>query len=45
MLRTIRAFLWMRWRVSRNAFKSRQRDSLEQISRALGALAPFFLLR
>jgi len=44
MLRTIRAFLWMRWRVSRNAFKSRQRDSLEQISRALGALAPFFLL-
>ncbi len=44
MLRTIRAFLWMRWRVSRNAFKTRQRDSLEQISRALGALAPIFLL-
>ena len=44
MLRTIRAFLWMRWRISRNAFKTRQRDSLEQISRALGALAPYFLL-
>ena len=44
MLRTIRAFLWMRWRVSRNAFKTRQRDSMEQISRALGALAPIFLL-
>ncbi|NIM00238.1 MAG: hypothetical protein GTN89_04960, partial [Acidobacteria bacterium] len=43
-LRTIRAFLWMRWRVSRNAFRVRRRDSLEQISRALGALAPFFLL-
>ena len=44
MLRTIRAFMWMRWRVSRNAFKTRQRDSLEQISRALGALAPIFML-
>ncbi len=44
MLRTIRAFLWMRWRVSRNAFKTSRRDSLEQISRALGALAPVFML-
>jgi len=44
MLRTIRAFVWMRWRASRNAFKTRQRDSLEQISRALGALAPIFML-
>ena len=44
MLRTIRAFIWMRWRVSRNGFKSRQRDSLEQISRALATLAPMFLI-
>ena len=44
MFRTIRAFMWMRWRMSRNAFKTRQRDSLEQISRALGVLAPIFML-
>jgi len=44
MLRTIRAFVWMRWRVVMNAFKTRQRDSLEQIARALGALAPFFMV-
>ena len=45
MLRTLRAFLWMRWRTGRNAFRGqRSSDSFEKISRALTALAPIFMI-
>jgi hypothetical protein len=45
MLRTLRAFLWMRWRTGRNAFRGqRSNDSFEKISRALTALAPIFMI-
>ena len=44
MLRILRAFLWMRWRTSRNAFKTKRSDSLEKIARALATLAPIFML-
>jgi len=44
MLRTVRAFTWMRWRVARNTFRSQKRDTLEQLSRVLATLAPFFLV-
>lgn len=41
MLRTLRAFAWMRWRMTVNAFdKTGGRDRLESVSRALEQIGP-----
>ena len=41
MLRTLRAFAWMRWRMTMNAFdKTGGRDRLERVSMALEHLGP-----
>lgn len=44
MIRFFRAFAWLRWRVARNAFRTRGgRDSLERFSRIGAVLAPILL--
>ena len=41
----LRALLWLRWRLLRNAMRpGRRRDGWEDISRFFGALAPWLLL-
>lgn len=41
MIRTLRAFAWLRWRLLANSVRSGQRrDSMEQISRALALMLP-----
>src|SRR5262245_52421667 len=40
-LRTLRAIVWLRWRLLRNSVSSgRKRDALEQMSRALALVMP-----
>lgn len=44
MIRSLRAFIWLRWRLVINGVRSGQRrDTLEQVSRTLQTLAPFVL--
>jgi hypothetical protein len=44
MIRSLRAFVWLRWRLIVNGVRSGQRrDRLEQVSRTLQALSPFVL--
>ena len=44
MTRTLRAFVWLRWRLLRNSVgKSQRRDTLEQISRMLALFVPLAL--
>ena len=45
MIRTLRAFIWLRWRLVRNGLRGgQQRDRMEQISRALAFMVPLILL-
>jgi hypothetical protein len=44
MIRFLRAFIWLRWRLLLNAFRRRsRRDTLERLSRALSVLVPIAL--
>ena len=44
-MRTLRAFVWLRWRLVVNSLRGgRRRDTLEQISRALSMALPFAML-
>ena len=44
MIRILRAFAWLRWRLFLNAFRgSRRRDMLERFSRAASAILPITL--
>jgi hypothetical protein len=44
MIRYLRAFAWLRWRILLNGLKgSKRRDTLERISRVAGLLAPILL--
>jgi len=44
MTRTLRAFIWLRWRLLRNSVgKSQRRDTLEQVSRILALFVPLAL--
>jgi len=44
-MRTLRAFVWLRWRLLANALKGGQRrDRLEQISRAVAMIMPLLLI-
>jgi hypothetical protein len=45
MMRSLRAFVWLRWRLVLNALRGgRRRDTLEQISRVLSMAVPFMLI-
>ncbi len=45
MMRSLRAFVWLRWRLVLNALRGgRRRDTLEQISRVLSLAVPFTLV-
>ena len=45
MIRTLRAFIWLRWRLVRNGLRGgQQRDRMEQISRALAFMVPLILV-
>ncbi len=44
MIRSLRAFVWLRWRLIVNGIRSgRRRDTLEQVSRTLQTLSPILL--
>ena len=44
-MRTLRAFVWLRWRLMRNSLRSGQRrDALEQFSRGLAFLMPAIIV-
>jgi hypothetical protein len=44
MIRSLRAFVWLRWRLVVNGIRSgRRRDTLEQVSRTLQTLSPILL--
>ncbi|HEX5069834.1 MAG TPA: hypothetical protein VFV78_06420 [Vicinamibacterales bacterium] len=44
-IRGLRALMWLRWRLLKNSLSgARKRDSLEQISRALGLLMPLLIV-
>ena len=44
-MRTLRAFVWLRWRLMRNSLRSGQRrDALEQFSRGLAFLMPAIII-
>lgn len=47
MIGTIRAFIWLRWRLLRNTLgvaRPNRRDSLEQLSRALALIVPLVVV-
>lgn len=45
MIRSLRAFVWLRWRLVLNSVRGgRRRDTFEQISRALALAVPFILV-
>lgn len=45
MIRTLRAFAWLRWRLLANAMRGgRRRDRFEQISRSIGMIMPLLLI-
>ena len=44
MIRTLRAFAWLRWRLFVNALRGRRRDSLEQVSRVSRLLVAAILV-
>lgn len=45
MIGSLRAFVWLRWRLVINSLRGgRRRDTLEQISRALSLVVPFLLI-
>src|SRR5580765_8032044 len=45
MIRTLRIFAWLRWRLLLNGLRgSKRRDALERISRVLAVLAPALLV-
>jgi hypothetical protein len=45
MIRSLRAFVWLRWRLVLNSVRGgRRRDTLEQISRVLSMALPFIIV-
>ena len=45
MIRSLRAFMWLRWRLLVNAIRgSERRDTLERVSRTLAVMAPILVL-
>jgi len=45
MIRSLRAFMWLRWHLLVNAIRgSERRDTLERVSRTLAVMAPILLL-
>ena len=45
MIRSLRAFMWLRWRLLVNAIRgSERRDTLERVSRTLAVMAPIIVL-
>ena len=45
MIRSLRAFMWLRWRLLVNVIRgSERRDTLERVSRTLAVMAPILLL-
>ncbi len=44
MIRTLRAFMWLRWRLLVNGIRSgERRDALERVSRTIAVLAPMLM--
>jgi len=45
MIRSLRAFMWLRWRLFVNAIRGRERrDTLERVSRTIAVMSPILLL-
>ena len=45
MIRSLRAFMWLRWHLLVNGIRGgERRDTLERVSRTLAVMAPILLL-